>query len=358
MSRRTIVVAGVLVVVVGLVVLRALRGGGHGEEEIVTDVAVHVDTIARATLHRYVTAYGYVRPAPGRGPHPAGGTIITPVVAGVLREIDCVEGGSVKAGTVLFRLDSRLAQVALTKAQQELEFAQKAFDRQAQLLSADGTSQRAYEEAQQRLQAARTGVASARAELAYHNISAPMSGTVTRVNVAVGQSVDPGTELAEVVDMKRLVVAAQVPSREAAGLEVGQAVLIGPDSMPVEGTLIVLSSGLDPATGTYPVQASLPAGAGFTPGEFTSIRIVAEEHPDVLVVPEVSLATRAGEGSWIMVVEGDRAVRRPVVVGLRDRGLVEVSGEGLTTGMRIVTDDAYSLPEETKIHIVSPIAGG
>jgi len=54
-----------------------------------------------------------------------------------------------------------------------------------------------------------------------------------------------------------------------------------------------------------------------------------------------------------MVVEGDRAVRRPVTVGLRDRGLVEVQSDGLEAGMTIVTDDAYSLPEETKIHIVA-----
>lgn len=358
MNRRGIVVVASAVVVIAAILWAVRRGGGPGEEEITTDVAVHVDTIARATLHRYVTAYGYVKPEPGRAKRPAGGTLVTPVAAGVLREIDCVEGGEVKAGTVLFRLDSRLAQVALTKAQQDLEFAQKAFDRQQQLLSTDGTSQRAYEEAQQRLEAARAGVALARADLAYHNISAPMSGTVTRINVAVGQSVEPGTELAEVVDMSRLVVAARVPAREAASLRVGQPVLIGPDSVPVRGTLIVLSAGLDPATGAYPVQASIPAGAGFTPGQFASVRIVVEEHPDVLVVPEVSLVTRTGAGSWIMVVEGDRAVRRPVTVGLRDGGLVEVSGGALVVGTPIVTEDAYSLPEETKIHIVRPVVGG
>jgi membrane fusion protein (multidrug efflux system) len=54
-----------------------------------------------------------------------------------------------------------------------------------------------------------------------------------------------------------------------------------------------------------------------------------------------------------MVVEGDSAVRHPVTVGLRDGGMVEVSGEGLREGMRIVTVEAYSLPEQTRIHIVS-----
>jgi hypothetical protein len=41
-----------------------------------------------------------------------------------------------------------------------------------------------------------------------------------------------------------------------------------------------------------------------------------------------------------------------VRVGLHDGGLVEVTGEGLTEGTTIVTDDAYSLPEVTRIRIV------
>jgi len=88
------------------------------------------------------------------------------------------------------------------------------------------------------------------------------------------------------------------------------------------------------------------------PGEFTGIRIVTDVHRDALAVPEVSLVTRTGEGSWLMVVEGDQAVRAPVTVGIREGGLVEVSGEGIGEGTTIVTEDAYSLPPQTKIHIV------
>jgi membrane fusion protein (multidrug efflux system) len=88
------------------------------------------------------------------------------------------------------------------------------------------------------------------------------------------------------------------------------------------------------------------------PGQFTEIRIVAEEHLDVLAVPEGSVVTHPDEGTWIVVVEGEQAVRLPVSVGLRDGGLVEVSGEGVEEGMRIVTDEAYGLPEEIRVRVV------
>lgn len=109
---------------------------------------------------------------------------------------------------------------------------------------------------------------------------------------------------------------------------------------------------MDPSDGTYRVVVSVPPGSGFLPGQFTEARIVVEERPDVLVVPEVSVVRSTEEGSWIVLVDGDRAVRLPVTIGLRDGGWVEVQAEGLAQGMRVVTDDAYSLPEETRIHIV------
>lgn len=349
--RRAAAGFAAAVIVVALVALM-MKGSGGGEEAIITDVAVRVGAVQRATLHRYVTAYGYVEPEPaGRGRAP-GGALLTPIVGGVLAEIDCVEGQRVTAGTVLFRLDSRMAEVAVEKARQQVDFAERAFKRQQELLPSSGTSQRAYQEAQQQLDAARSDLSAAETGLAYLRITAPLTGTVVRLSATVGQFVDANTVLAEVVNLDRLVITANVPAREAGGLKPGLPVFLGADTTAPRGTLRIVGKDIDPRTGTYRVQATVPAGSAFTPGQFTDIRVVSEEHSNVLVVPEVSLVTRAGEGSWIMVVQGDSAVRRSVTVGLRDRGLVEVAGEGVGEGMTIVTDDAYSLPEVTKIRIV------
>jgi membrane fusion protein (multidrug efflux system) len=354
MDRRRGAVAGLVVLAVAVVIVLIVWAtrSADDEGEVVTDVAVHVGQVARATLHRYVTAYGYVQPEPAGDDKPPAGALLSPAVGGVLTDIDCVEGRRVSEGTVLFILDSRMAEVAVRNARQQLQFAESAFQRQSELLRSDGTSQRAFQEAQQQLEAARSRLAAAETELAYLHIKAPLAGTVVRLNARVGEFVDASTVLAEVVDLDRLVVAADVPSREAAGLAVGQPVFLGLDSSESQGALTLLGKDVDPSTGTYRVHASIPAGAGFTPGQFTAIRIVAEEHGDVLAVPEVAFVTRAGEGSWVMVVEGDRAVRRPVEAGLRDGGLVEISGAGVEEGVTIVTEEAYSLPAETKIRIV------
>jgi len=354
MNGRRIVIGFVAVAAAMLTILGVRRffSGGEDNEDVVTDVGVHVTTVRRDTIFRHVTAYGYVDAAPATRGRQGAAAVVSTFVGGVLTAIDCIEGGRVQKGAVLFRLDSRMVEVNLQKAQQEVDFAEKAFDRQQALLPANGTSRRAYQEAQQRLDAARSSLAAARTELEYHTITAPITGTVARLNARLGQFVDANTVLAEVVDLGRLVVSADVPVREGADLKVGMPVLMGADRTADRGELTTVGRSVDPRTGTFRVQAAIRTAGGYAPGQFTQIRIVAERHAGVLVVPEASVVSRAGEGSWIVVVDGQHATRRSVTVGLRDGGLVEVSGEGLAEGMTIVTDEAYSLPEETRIHIV------
>jgi membrane fusion protein (multidrug efflux system) len=353
-KRRTL--AGVIILMAALAVIIYLTvirpGANEVKEETLTDVAVRVGKIIRTTLHRYVMGYGSVEPEPAAdGKPPAAASIASPV-SGLLVQINCTEGSHVSQGETLFRLDSRLAEVAVLKAQKELQFAEQTFERQKNLLTADGTSQKSYQEAELQLNAARSGLSAAQTQLALLQITSPLTGTLVRLNATLGQSVESNTVLAEVVDMNRLVAAARVPSREASLLKPGQPVELGTGEKTI-GTLSFVGKDIDPMTDTVLVRAFLPVQAGFRPGQFLNIRIICEEHRDCLAVPEESLVSSEEEGSWIMIVRGDKAVRQPVIDGFRERGLVEVSGEGLAEGMIIVTTDAYSLPPETRIHIVS-----
>lgn len=349
--RRTAVLLTALAVVVVLIVVREVRRGPD-PQEVQTDVAVHVTRLRRATVRAMVTAYGRVEAAPATVDSPAAGALITPFVDGVVTAIDCVEGQSVPKGKILVRLDSRMAEVAVQRARQQAEYAEQTFQRQEALLESDGTSRRAYLDARLQRDAAQSALAAAETDLAYRNIATPLSGTVVHLSVEVGQHVDASTVLAEVVDLGRLVVTAGVPLRQMGGVAVGEDVLLGSGDSVAVGTVSVVGRDVDLETGTHRVQAFVPPGTGFLPGQFTDIRIVTDEHADVLVVPEVSLVTTTDGESWIAVVEGGRAVRRSVTVGLRDGGLVEVSGDGISEGLTVVTDEAYSLPEETAVHVV------
>jgi len=357
MSKRQILISLIVLVAAALAVFIIIKLVGpktSGEnEEVVVDMAVHVGKITRATLHRYVTAYGVVEPEPASDGKPPAGAFIAAPVSGILVQINCTEGRQVSKGTILFRLDSRVAEVAVLKAQKELEFAEQTYERQKKLLKTDGTSQKSFQEAEQQLNSARNELSAAQTQLALLQIAAPLTGTLVRLNARLGQSVESNTVLAEIIELNRLVVAANVPSQEDSLLKPGQLVELGSGGSAV-GTLTFVGKEIDLKTDTILVRAAIPAKAGFQPGQFLNIRIICEEHKDCLVVAEAAVIadTAGGDAGSIVMVEGDKALRKPVKIGLREAGLVEVEGEGIKEGMVIVTEDAYAIPGETKIHII------
>jgi multidrug efflux pump subunit AcrA (membrane-fusion protein) len=56
-------------------------------------------------------------------------------------------------------------------------------------------------------------------------------------------------------------------------------------------------------------------------------------------------------GATIALVEDGKATRRPIKTGLRENGLIEVEGEGLSAGQTVVTVGAYGLPKETRVRV-------
>jgi len=290
-------------------------------------------------LRGYVNGFGSVAAAPAdKGAPPASAGVASPV-AGVVAEVTAWEGAPVRQGDLLFQLDSRVADVAVA-------FAQKTLDRQQELLRMRNTSQKAVQEAEQQL-------AAAKAQQDLLRIRAPLSGTVTRVNVRPGEAVDLTTVLAVITDLKRLVVAADIPAAEAGLLQAGQKVELQSDP-PAESSVSFVSPGIQASNGTVAVRAPVPETSGLRAGQFAALRIVTVVHSNCLAAPAESIVRNAGGHEFVSVVTNDAATQVPVKTGLRENGLVEVEGPGLTEGQTVVTVGAYGLPEKTKIHIQNP----
>lgn len=356
------VAIGVLLIVA---VVRLLKPGTTPEEEeqVAPRVQVSVGAIVRTTLHEYVESWGTVEPRPAtpRQP-PAGARVSTPVV-GILAEVRCAEGGRVQQGAVLFRLDARVADLAVAKAKQVLAFAEKTFERQVALGSGEATSGRQYQEAEQTAVAARNDLENAEALRGLLDVRAPLAGTVVKLTGRPGDAVDPTTVLAEIVDLDRLVVTSAVPSAEVGKVKLGQtARLTARGAPPAEsaaagetafGEVVFVGAQVDSSTDTVAVRISVPRGSGFRPGQFVNVRILAAEHPDRLAVPSDAVVTDDGAPA-IAVVEGDLATKRPVKTGLKDGSLIEVEGDGLREGLTVVTVGAYGLPKECRITVNHP----
>jgi multidrug efflux pump subunit AcrA (membrane-fusion protein) len=334
MKRTQIIIGGVIVLGFGLGIFALIKSPhatsasddeGGPSEKIPSLVSVQTATLQRMTLHRYVTGYGMVEAAPATAERPAAGAQLAAPSAGIVVKVNVVEGQQVTNGGLVVDLSS-------DSAKQEME-------RQKKLYAQHETSLKALQDAH--------------TQLVSQQVISPVSGTVTRLNVKAGESVDVNTVVAEVVDLNRLAVSVQIPAAEALDLKTGEEaqVLTQP---PVTASLSLVSPAVDPKTGAVPAWVLLPAASGLRPGQFVQLKIVTGVHPDCLAAPEASLVTDENGRSIIELVNGNEAVPMPVQTGFRENGWVEVAGEGLKEGDAVVTVGAYGLPAKTKIQVANP----
>lgn len=298
------------------------------DEATPTVVSVQTGALKRVTLHKYVAGYGTVEPAPATAEQPAAGAQLAASSAGVVAKVNVIEGQHVEPGDVLMELNA--GTMTAENAEQEVV-------RQKKLYAQQNTSLK--------------NLQGAEAQLALLRVTAPLSGTVARVNVKPGQAVDLTTVVAEVMDLNRLAVSAQIPPAEAGELQPGNPVevMVKP---PVATTLSFVSPNVDRDSGTVLVRALLPAGSRLRPGQFVSLRIVAAVHTNCLAAPAAAVVTDEGGKSVVALVHGEEAVQTPVQTGLRENDWVEITAPGLEAGDVIVTVGAYGLPEKTKVKVL------
>jgi len=217
------------------------------------------------------------------------------------------------------------------------------------------------QETRHNFELARSELTKANTEFSLLQVTAPISGMVVRVLAKPGESVDMSYKMAELLDIKRLIVEFRVPSAEALLLKIGQKVEIetsavtqDPNSETVPaGEVTYIDSEVDPQSDTVLVRTSTPPSAGLKSGQFVKAHIIYVEKEDCLVVPEESLVTTTEGQTVIAVVENGKAFQKPVHTGLHQKGLVEIQEEGIREGMQIVTTGAYGLLPETNIRIVT-----
>jgi multidrug efflux pump subunit AcrA (membrane-fusion protein) len=205
------------------------------------------------------------------------------------------------------RLGFEGAQAALAKAQAEVEVAKA------------------------RLEVAKTSRDHVQALLQYTEVRAPYDGVITRRNVNKGDLVQPGSggkadPLFIMEQIKPVRVFVNIQELDAVWVRDKDVALIRVQSLQgqqFKGEVTRTSRSLDPQNRTLRTEIDLPNTDGkLSPGMFVNATIIAE-HKNVWSLPAKAVVTQ-GEESFCYRVEGGKAVRTAIQVGLRGSELVEV----------------------------------
>lgn len=283
---------------------------------------------------------------------------LRPQISSTITRVHFREGQFVKAGQLLFTLDSRTDETNVMKARAQLQKnlasladAQRQLARSKELLTQNFVSQTAVDTNQTLVEAQRAAVDADRAALkaaevglSYTRITAPMAGRAGTVNVFPGTLVQPSSPpLVSITQLDPIAVTFNLPQRNLSdALQVlragGGSVLAElPEGRgKVSGKLAFVDNTVDANSGTVKVKAVFANPDELLwPGAFVAVSMTVQTLENAIVVPQASIVQGA-RGRMVFVVEGSKAAARPVDVVLSAG--VDAVVTGVQPGERVVLD--------------------
>ena len=358
----------------GLLLILLATGRKHG-----TLPEVEVMTVASGDLVETISASGKLRPVTE--------VAVSPDVSGEIVELNFREGDRVRKGDILLKIKQDLylsivekAEAALGSLRAELNRQQAAarqaataltrakslFAQQAISTSELEAAQAEYEMMNGQLNAARWNVRSGEASLkeARENLTktvirAPMDGTLSRLNVALGERVVgtsqmAGTELLRIADFSRMEVVTDVGENEVVRITPGDSVSLSLDAYPrltfsglvtqIANSSKFVAAGIGQVANFEVRIAVQPASyeallqddpTPLKPGMSAVASIITRSRRDVITIPLQSVFLRGRREAVWSVTDAGTVTAKEIETGIQDLTRIEVRS-GLAIGESIV----------------------
>jgi membrane fusion protein (multidrug efflux system) len=315
---------------------------------------------------------------------------IRPQVNGIVQERLFNEGSDVKAGSVLYRIDPAPYQAAydnavaaLARSEANLPPIRLKAERFRELIAVKAISQQDFDNAVAALKQAeadidysKATVESARINLAYTRITAPISGRIGKSNVTVGalatayqgspfatiQQLDPiyvdaTQSSANLLQLKRNIAAGRI---KGTGPDQARVELLLEDGTPYpqEGTLKFSEVTVDPSTGSFILRMVFPNPKHtLLPGMY--VRAVVQEGvvDRAILVPQQGVSRDPKGNPVALIVDGSGKVERRMITVARAMGDRWLVSEGLNPGDRLIVEGSQRIRPGASVKAVPFDAG-
>lgn len=227
---------------------------------------------------------------------------------GVLMKLHVEEGMTVREGQLLAELDNASAIASVAQAEALMHKADATFAYAEQSIKKQLISKREYDQANFDMLSQRAAYQTARLQLTYTRIVAPVSGVIAERSAKLGNLIQINQNMFRIVGMDPLQAVLNVPERQLGILQPRQGVQLEVDALPGKkfaGDILRIAPVVDPASGTFRVTCEFHDKTNeLKPGMFGRVEIVYDHRDDALTVPRSALIEEDGETAVFVV---DRA---------------------------------------------------
>jgi multidrug efflux system membrane fusion protein len=300
---------------------------------------------------------------------------VRPQVSGVLQKIAFKEGQMVKAGQVLAVIDPRQFEMTLMQTtgqrqrdEAQLDNAKRTLQRYQTLLAQDSISRQDVDtqaalvkQLEGAVTADKAAEGTARLNLGYSTITAPIGGRVGLRNVDIGNVIGPSdaagvaviTQTAP-IDVQFAVPQDQIPEL-ATQLAAGASLPVAAydrsrENVLATGRFLAMDNQVDPQTGTVKAKARFDNEKNaLFPSQFVNVKLQLRDVQGAVVVP-VNAVRHGANGDYVYVLNpSERTVAlRPIKRGLATTDKVQVVS-GLNVGEQVITEGADRLRDGAKV---------
>jgi membrane fusion protein, multidrug efflux system len=365
-SRRNALLTVLALVVVGILAWFLTRGGGEqggfGGRRGRPPTTVGIAKVVGADVPQSFEAIGTVQPVVA--------ATVRPQLAGTIFSINFTEGQNVREGQLLAQIDPRPYRLALAQAEAnlardeaQLNLARTNLRRFQTLLQQDSiarqevdTQAASVKQVEGTVAADRAAVGTARLNLQYTSITAPVSGRIGLRLVDLGNYVTPGDAngVAVITQSSPIDVSFAVPQGNLPGILAkrgqGESLRVtardqGGSTVIGEGRFLTFDNRIDAATGTVLAKARFANADGrLFPSQFVNISLAVDTLRNAATVP-VTAVRHGTQGDFVFVLQADKTVKmRPIKAGPTSGTQVAIL-DGLKVGETVITEGADSLED-------------
>ncbi len=277
-------------------------------------------------------------------------------VSGRIEQIGPKKGDVVRAGDLLIQLNADLLRPQFDGAKAQLDFDQIQYQRMANLVEENATTQRDLDNATAQLAASKARLEEIRARLDRTRIAAPIGGALDDLLVEEGEYVDPGNPVAKLVETDPVKVVVEVPERDTPFFAPGDQAEVLTETKGIEQRLVgrieFISELADPQTRSTRVEILLENKERLLrSGQIMRARLTRRILKDAILVPLLAVIPME-DSMAVYVVNSAQAERREVRLGVIKGDRVQVLS-GLKAGDQLIVAGHRFVAPGQKVSVVA-----